>query len=432
MENLASKYRPRVLEDIVEQDIVVDILKKMSASENLTCRCFLFIGPAGTGKAQPLDSKILTPNGYIAMKDVQIGTEIFTHTGRVGKVSGIYPQGIRPIYEITLQDNTKIRVSDEHLNVVHRYNEDKKCREDFCLTTTELIKLFESSRFKLRVDTPSVDWGYVKLPVDPYLLGALIGDGSLSNDNFQFSNGEEDVINKVDSILRRDWNMTLKKCPGDNVDYSIVPVDIARHKYSFRYKNVQYDGIAAMQDVLVSEGYPMFDSNTIINIANNRASTTFKLYPELISSVTLTINDSYGKNELKHTLKNLGLLVKSVDKHIPTEYLHASKIQRLDLLRGLYDTDGTTSKDGATIFNTSSSKLSEDFAFLVRSLGIRDTVSTKKSQYSHRGDSSKIICNDSFEHYLHVPNELTICSSDKHWSRRTLRQNPPIRNIVYI
>lgn len=432
MENLASKYRPRVLEDIVEQDIVVDILKKMSASENLTCRCFLFIGPAGTGKAQPLDSKILTPNGYIAMKDVQIGTEIFTHTGRVGKVSGIYPQGIRPIYEITLQDKTKIRVSDEHLNVVHRYNEDKKCREDFCLTTTELIKLFESSRFKLRVDTPSVDWGYVKLPVDPYLLGALIGDGSLSNDNFQFSNGEEDVINKVDSILRRDWNMTLKKCPGDNVDYSIVPVDIARHKYSFRYKNVQYDGIAAMQDVLVSEGYPMFDSNTIINIANNRASTTFKLYPELISSVTLTINDSYGKNELKHTLKNLGLLVKSVDKHIPTEYLHASKIQRLDLLRGLYDTDGTTSKDGATIFNTSSSKLSEDFAFLVRSLGIRDTVSTKKSQYSHRGDSSKIICNDSFEHYLHVPNELTICSSDKHWSRRTLRQNPPIRNIVSI
>lgn len=432
MENLASKYRPRVLEDIVEQDIVVDILKKMSASENLTCRCFLFIGPAGTGKAQPLDSKILTPNGYIEMKDVQIGTEVFTHTGQIGRVSGIYPQGIRPIYEIHLQDKTKIRVSDEHLNVVYRYNEDTKQREDFCLTTTELIKLFESSRFKLRVDTPSVDWEYVKLPVDPYLLGALIGDGSLSNDNFQFSNGEEDVINKVDSILRRDWNMTLKKCPGDNVDYAIVPIDMARHKYSFRYKNVQYDGIAAMQDVLVSEGYPMFDSDTIMNIANNRASTTFKLYPELINSITVTTNANYAKNELKQILDDLGLLVKSVDKHIPIEYLHASKTQRIELLRGLYDTDGTTGKAGETTFNTSSSKLSEDFEFLVRSLGIRDTVSKKKSQYSHKDDSTKIMCHDSYEHYLHVPNELTICSSDKHLSRRTLRQNPPIRNIVSI
>ena len=432
MENLASKYRPKTLQDIVEQDIVVDILKKMSASENLTCRCFLFIGPAGTGKAQPLDSKILTPNGYIEMKDVQIGTEVFTHTGQIGRVSGIYPQGIRPIYEIHLQDKTKIRVSDEHLNVVYRYNEDKKQREDFCLTTTELIKLFESSRFKLRVDTPSVDWEYVKLPVDPYLLGALIGDGSLSNDNFQFSNVEEDVINKVDSILRRDWNMTLKKCPGDNVDYSIVPVDIARHKYSFRYKNVQYDGIAAMQDVLVSEGYPMFDSNTIINIANNRASTTFKLYPELLDSITVTTNDNYEKNELKQILDDLGLLVKSVDKHIPIEYLHASRTQRIELLRGLYDTDGTTGKAGETTFNTSSSKLSKDFEFLVRSLGIRDTVSKKKSEYSHKGDSTKIMCHDSYEHYLHVPNELTICSSDKHLSRRTLRQNPPIRNIVSI
>ena len=30
--------------------------------------------------------------------------------GNIGKVIGIYPQGIRPIYEITLSDRTKIRV----------------------------------------------------------------------------------------------------------------------------------------------------------------------------------------------------------------------------------------------------------------------------------------------------------------------------------
>jgi len=116
--NLANKYRPATFDDMVEQKLVVNMVRKLCEDKNLNCRNFLFIGPAGTGKAQPLDSKVLTPSGFIEMQDVKIGTEVITHSGDTGKVSGVFPQGERPIYAITLHDECVIRVADNHLNLV--------------------------------------------------------------------------------------------------------------------------------------------------------------------------------------------------------------------------------------------------------------------------------------------------------------------------
>lgn len=362
--NLANKYRPKTFDDVTEQSLVVRMLEALCRSETLDNRNFLLTGPAGTGKAQPMYSKILTPGGYIQMKDVNIGTKVFTHSGAIGCVSGIYPQGVRPIYEITLQDRTKIRVSDEHLNVVHRYNEDKKCREDYTLTTTELIKLFETSRFKLRVDIPEVDWVYRPIPVDPYLLGILIADGSL-HANFGLSNLEEDVCAKVDSKLR-EIGWYLKEAELDH-DICLIDVDHSDH-----------------------------------------ATRLFK-----------------------QTLKDMGMLVKSIDKHIPKEYLMNSREVRLQLLQGLFDGDGHIQEGGAVEYTTSSPQLSEDFAFLVRSLGIRDTVSTSVASYRD-ADGKKVECHVAYTHHLKVPNGLPFYSSGKHHNRYKDRQNPPMRNIVSI
>lgn len=224
--SLAVKYRPKTFDEMVEQTVVRDLIKSICDQPVLPFRNFLFVGPAGVGKAQPLYSKVLTPDGFISMKDVSVGVEVFTGSGNLGHVTGVYPQGVRPIYEIELQDRTKIRVSDEHLNVVYRYNEDKKQREDYCVTTEELINMLETSRFKLQVDIPQVDWLCNRLPVDPYLLGALIRNGSFSNGDFKFSNSEKCIVEKVDSMLRRDWNYMLRKDPGDNIDWNIEKLNL--------------------------------------------------------------------------------------------------------------------------------------------------------------------------------------------------------------
>lgn len=434
MENLAAKYRPQTIDEVTEQEVVVDIIKNICESKDITNRNFLFIGPAGCGKAQPLDSLVLTTSGYKKMGDIQIGDEVFTHTGSRGKVSGIYPQGVRPVYEITLQDRTCIRVSDEHLNIFYRYNEDRKCREDYCMTTVEMLKLFETSRFKLRIDCPKVTWEDSNLPIDPYLLGALIGDGSLSQ-NFGFSNSEADVIEKVDSILRRDWNKMLRKDPGDNVDYSIVDIDHASRRYTFSYHEHADISAIELADVLANEGYPRFDLSSLRKLSRNSAPNLLKRYPELRGAIQCVENPNYKDwtegDPLRNALKSLNLLCKSSDKHIPEAYLYTTEENRIALLQGLYDTDGYTDKIGVTTFSTTSKSLSDGFAFLVRSLGVRDTISEAPSRYKHNG---KYIYTGttSYSHTFKAPNDLVYCSSEKHLSRRTIRQNPPIRNIVSI
>ena len=66
----------------------------------------------------------------------------------------------------------------------------------------------------------------------------------------------------------------------------------------------------------------------------------------------------------------LGLECKSIDKFIPEIYLHNSEEVRLELLRGLMDTDGCATANGDhTFFDTSSERLRDDFVFLVKSLG---------------------------------------------------------------
>ena len=414
----------------------MSMVKNICESKNITNRNFLFIGPAGCGKAEKLTNKILTPSGFKMMKDIEVGDEVFTGSGNRGKISGVFPQGIRPIYRITLSDRTYIDVSDEHLNVFYRYNEDKKKREDYCMTTLDMLDFFEQSRFKLRVDIPSVDFDKNDtVPIDPYLLGALIGDGSLSCGNLSFSNSEEDVINKVDFILRRDWNKMLRKTPGDNVDYDIVDIVQSKCRYIFNYKGVEYRGCSSLVNALIQEGYPKFDSETLVQLSNNNAPYVLSKYPELKDSLTCSVDSNYKDwtegDAFRSLLKELGLTCKSVDKKIPEQYLTASKDVRLRLLQGLYDTDGYTDKNGYTVFTTCSSSLSAGFAFLVRSLGIRDTVVSYPANYKSHG---KWISTGStaYDHNLKIPNELEFCTSEKHLARRLPRQNPPMRNIVSI
>lgn len=156
--NLANKYRPKDFEEMTEQSIISDMLRGLCSQPEMDCRNFLLIGPAGTGKAQPLYSKVLTPNGFIEMSDVKIGTEVFTANGYVAKVSGVYPQGVRPIYEINLKDGTSIRVSDEHLNEVYILDEDNSIYTHFTMNTNDLFKCIHKDRIKVFVGIPKVNW----------------------------------------------------------------------------------------------------------------------------------------------------------------------------------------------------------------------------------------------------------------------------------
>ncbi len=85
-------------------------------------------------------------------------------------------------------------------------------------------------------------------------------------------------------------------------------------------------------------------------------------------------------------LKEYGLYwKKSEDKFIPDEYKYNSREVRLNLLKGLMDSDGTLDKSDRYIISLSSKKLIEDIAFICRSLGYNCSYTIKKTRYKVNG-----------------------------------------------
>lgn len=103
-------YEPR-RKQLVEIGIVSALQGMIDDEYDILCVSL----PPGTGKAQPLYSKVLTPNGFVNMGDIKVGSKVISGAGKECKVLGVYPQGKKPIYELTLDDGSKCRCSDEHL-----------------------------------------------------------------------------------------------------------------------------------------------------------------------------------------------------------------------------------------------------------------------------------------------------------------------------
>ena len=322
----------------------------------------MFCGGAGTGKCLPLNSDIMTLTGYKNMKDIQLGDSLIDGLGKECKVIGIYPQGIQPVYKVTFSDRTSTLCSLDHIWRVGWYSNKQATVKWDDLTLKEIMKRGlkkknNTSGWKFRIPIPKINCWNNSVPIDPYLLGVLLGDGDLgSSSNIKVSLYEKDIFNKIKIILN----------------------------------NLGYD----------------------LHLCDNNKSE-IKDYSIVCSTET--------KGFINY-INNLDIRCRSIEKHIPQEYLFTTFENRIKLLQGLFDTDGYIDSHNNFIFTTSSPKLSEDFAFLVRSLGGTDTIVEKPSGYKHKGYC--IQCHNHFNHYIKFDNDFEFCTSIKHKKR--------IINIEYV
>lgn len=351
LKQISKKYGLNVVRTGVEDLTVDGTLSLGSPSFDFAVyggipegRIVEFSGQEGSGKAQPLWSKILTPEGYIEMRDVKEGTTVIDGKGCTTTVTGVYPRGKLPIYKVVFNDRTETYCAADHLWKVYNHCNGQKPKVEI-LTTTDLCQRdLHRGCWGYSVDVPTVDvWADDGIDIDPYLLGALIGDGALCN-NRGFSNAEQDVVAKVDA--------KLQACGS-----------VLKH----------YENNAAWDYSIVGEG----------------------IFPKL---------------------KQYNLLVKSTEKHIPVNYLHASLNTRVELVRGLYDTDGYTDSAGNMSFSTSSELLAADVAFLLRSLGCRVTVSCCPVTH-YTNTEGRHDCGPSWTLGIKTPAWLTIATSQKHLNR---------------
>lgn len=281
----------------------------------------LLQGEVGSGKAQPLDSLVLTPSGFRRMGDMQVGDEVVVPAGEIALIDGVFPQGERDVWRIVLSDDSSVECDDEHLWIVGTSCAWHRGQPPKVMTTREirhdLFKANGSSKWYLPAATP-VDLGDDSvLPLDPYLFGLLLGDGSFRH-NLRISTIDTEIRDAVGASV--------------GPECRLVPVTGSRCDYT----------------------------------------------------IQLTQRSGGVRNPVVQILRDLGLWGRtSHGKFIPEEFKNTSIKNRLALLQGLLDTDGTVDANGMSISLCSASvRLAEDVAWLVRSLGGRARILPKKSAFN--------------------------------------------------
>lgn len=192
------------------------------------------------------------------------------------------------------------------------------------VTTAELIEMrrYRPDRCFIELIEPE-DGPELDLPIPPYVLGVLLGDAHLGNTSIVLTTPDAYIVDAVTAQLPEDLCITRRS----EIEFAIVKKS------------------------------GLFSQN------GSRA------------------------NGYVRRLHQLGLAGKlSHEKFIPEMYLRGSRAQRLALLQGLMDTDGTVNVSGSLSFCSSSQALAQSVEYLVRSLGGIAFITRKIKHFTYKGE----------------------------------------------
>ena len=290
----------------------------------------LIIDDFQTDDPLAVNTPVLTPDGFKQIGEIQVGDIVFSENGEqidVVATSPVFEN--RDCYKITFDDGNETISDGRHKWVVQNqlqrtnqrrrsvHKHDKKgtqyeTKPLYSVRTTE--EMASSTRNRCEKDgktwseysidfNPVMQVDYKELPIDPYTLGAWLGDGSRSS--ARVTSMDSEVPNEIQAA---GYEVTNEKSSGQ--------------------------GLAT----------------------------------------------SYYIKGIRGKLRSLRVWC---NKHIPQEYLMSSECQRLSLLQGLMDTDGSVTLGSKGIkgtrftFTNTNRNLIDGVYFLCRSLGIKATIKDK-------------------------------------------------------
>ena len=263
------------------------------------------------GRAQPVSTPVATPTGFVPIGELRPGDRVIGADGRPTPVLGVFPQGEKPVYRVSTQDGASTVACGEHLWAVWTRSDRRRGRGPRVLQTKDMIGRLRTAhyrQFELPLVQP-VAFAERRVPMDPYALGLLLGDGCMTGSTTPtFSTGDVELANAQDDAL-------------DGV--------VVRWKDGPNY------------------------------VLNREGGGRGGVIVENPATALLRELELWGTN--------------SATKFVPESYLHNSAAIRLAVLQGLLDTDGgPVTQRGRTCrvqYTTTSAQLRDDVVFLVRSLG---------------------------------------------------------------
>lgn len=280
---------------------------------------------------QPHSEPVLGEYGWTTMGDIKTGDKLWNPDGTLTTILHKSNNGLSDIYEFEFIDGRKTRCGIEHNWEVF----DKSAQKIKVLNTRQLLEtgLQKSSiivsgkkcnnfRYYIK-NTEPIKFNQSKsFIIPPYVLGAILGDGSISQSVYLCGKDEE-IFTRVIKDMGSDYEFSERK-----------------------------------------------NMRSILKYKNRFSKDNFDKYD----------NGKYGANPLLRELENLNIKVNDKGvKFIPDSYKHASIEDRIALIQGLMDTDGFINSNGNDIhFTNTNKRLVDDFTYIVRSLGIKASICEKK------------------------------------------------------
>jgi phosphate starvation-inducible PhoH-like protein len=264
------------------------------------------------GRSQPLSTGVLTPNGYRPIGSLQVGDLVIGSDGQPTPVIGVYPQGRKEVVRLRAQDGASTLCCTEHLWRVFTASDRRRGKPGRVLETQEItgrLRSFHQPRYELPLLSAPAEFEPREVPMDPYALGLLLGDGyvttkttpTFSTMDPELAFALEDALDGIELRWRRRGDYTLRHIDG--------------HRGG-------------------------------VIVAN---------------PVTTVLRELELAGTTSHT------------RFVPEPYLHNSAAVRMALLQGLLDSDGgPVTQTGRTCriqYTTCSETLRDDVVYLVRSLG---------------------------------------------------------------
>lgn len=264
------------------------------------------------GRAQPLFTNVLTPDGWRPIGDLRVGDLVVGSNGEPTPVLGVYPQGEKDIYRVSAQDGSWTLCCGEHLWTVRTASDERSDEPWRVLETKDMIGNLGAAharRYELPMLTAPVAFPEREVPMDPYALGLLLGDGCpTGSTTASFSTGDPEPAEALEAAL-----------PGVSVRHRSGP--------DYVLNRVNTPG-----DVVTLEN-PVIRSLRELDLVGTRSHSTF----------------------------------------VPDSYLFNSADVRLAVLQGLLDADGgpvaQADRTGRIQYGTASIMLRDDVISLVQSLG---------------------------------------------------------------
>ncbi len=178
---LSEKIDPylRPLYDALHDMMDPELIPKLMASGVIEVAPLAYM----RGRAQPVFTKVLTPNGFRSIGELRVGHRVVGSDGQPTEVLGVYPQGFKEIYRVHAQDGSSTLASGDHLWSVYTRSDRGAGKPPRVLQTKEMIGNLRAAnyhRYELPLLSAPVRFVARAVPLDPYALGLLLGENPVA------------------------------------------------------------------------------------------------------------------------------------------------------------------------------------------------------------------------------------------------------------